>query len=99
MITIIPRRPETQFALILAVLLGTTGLAGALGAVSALAGDTLRAVPALVVIPLYLIGWLIRSKRDESVVNALPVLFIAAWLTGLSIGAIAWWARVALLGA
>jgi hypothetical protein len=92
------RRPENQFALFLLAMAGAACLLGAVGAVNALAGDTLRAIPALVLAPLYAVWWMIRSKHAEGVVDPLAAGFSLAWLAGVPVGCIAWYARAALIG-
>lgn len=92
------RRPENQFALIILAMAAAACLVGAVGAVNALAGDTLRAIPPLLLAPLYVVWWMIRSKHAEGVVDPLAVGFGLAWLAGLPVGCIAWYARTVLIG-
>lgn len=90
--------PHELFLLFLALLAGAVGLVGALGAVTALAGDTLRAIPGFVLVPLYLMVRMLRWKIVEGGVDPLALGGVLAWLVGVTIGCIAWYANVALRG-
>lgn len=84
---------------LLALMAGLTFLVGGIGAVIALAGDTLGSIPALVLVPLYSLFKLLRWKLAAGAIDPIAASAILGWLCGAIVGCITWYVKVVLLGA
>jgi hypothetical protein len=83
----------------IALLAGLAFLVGGVGAVTALSGDTLGSIPALVLVPLYSLFKLLRWKLAEDAIDPIAASAILGWLCGAILGCITWYVKVVLLGA